>query len=153
MPDGKVFNAVLMKAPNWISAVIWHKTKKKFVMNYEYRQGVAKQLWEFPSGTAEEGETPEETAKREVKEETGFDTVKITKLFTACPNPAFMNNKMNCFFIEVDGEPGERHLDADENISVHYVDDPEYLFNEDTSVMQILALMKARAHMKMEGIC
>lgn len=33
--------------------------------------------WSFPKGHPEEGETPLETAKRELKEETGLDTVSL----------------------------------------------------------------------------
>ncbi len=42
--------------------------------------GVWAGLWEFPGGQVEPGEAPEETARREVKEETGFDVVSRGKL-------------------------------------------------------------------------
>lgn len=42
--------------------------------------GVWAGLWEFPGGQMEPGETPEETAIREVREETGFNVVPRGKL-------------------------------------------------------------------------
>ena len=42
--------------------------------------GVWAGLWEFPGGQMEPGEAPEETALREVREETGFEVVSQGKL-------------------------------------------------------------------------
>ena len=37
--------------------------------------------WDFPKGNIEKGESPEETAKREIKEETSIKNIKLTPEF------------------------------------------------------------------------
>ena len=44
----------------------------KFVLVRQYRFTVAGRLLEFPAGTVEQQEAPEETIKREIEEETGY---------------------------------------------------------------------------------
>ncbi len=58
------------------SAVIVIKNKKVLLARHSKKN---RDYWVIPGGTAEEGETIEETAVREIREETGFK-VKIKKL-------------------------------------------------------------------------
>ncbi len=44
-------------------------------------------LWSFPGGRTEPGEGPEETARRELLEETGLNVGKLVRLGTELPQP------------------------------------------------------------------
>lgn len=145
MPNGKTGKFVSLSAPNWVSAIIKNTDTGEFIMSHEYRQGINEWIYEFPCGTMEAGETPEETVLREVAEETGYTNATIVAtLFKANPNPAFMNNTMTCFYIEVSGEQVSQNLDNDEFIGVIKTNDPEALLysNATPPVMGMLAWEK-----------
>ena len=66
------FGAVIIKKENKdISYLLLHKKQHE-----QYSE-----LWDFPRGVIEKGEKPEETAKREIKEETGIITLKFIEGF------------------------------------------------------------------------
>jgi 8-oxo-dGTP pyrophosphatase MutT (NUDIX family) len=61
-------------------AVVFRKEdgKIKFlILKYKFKS----EYWDFPRGNIEEGEKPEDTALREIREETGIENVKILKNF------------------------------------------------------------------------
>jgi ADP-ribose pyrophosphatase len=72
----------------------------------QYRLPARKKVWELPAGKMDEGETPLEAAKRELKEETGFRARKWKKLASYWASPGFLAEKMNLYLATelVDGE-------------------------------------------------
>jgi ADP-ribose pyrophosphatase len=53
------------------------RAKPRLVMLREYRAPVGDFIYAFPAGLAEEGESIESVARRELKEETGLDLVEV----------------------------------------------------------------------------
>lgn len=85
-----------------VSAAIIVKDNKIFVTQRGY--GEFKDWWEFPGGKIEEGETPEECLKREIKEELKAD-INIDKyLCTVEYDYPNFHLKMECFICSlIDG--------------------------------------------------
>lgn len=85
-----------------VSAAIIMKDNKIFVAQRGY--GEFKDWWEFPGGKIEEGETPEECLKREIKEELKAD-INIDKyLCTEEYDYPNFHLKMECFICSlIDG--------------------------------------------------
>ena len=85
-----------------VSAAIIMKDNKIFVKQRGY--GEFKDWWEFPGGKIEEGETPEECLKREIKEELKAD-INIDKyLCTVEYDYPNFHLKMECFICSlIDG--------------------------------------------------
>ena len=50
---------------------------EKILLNREYRMAVGDWVYNFPAGLIDDGETPEASAVRELKEETGLDLLSI----------------------------------------------------------------------------
>ncbi|MBI2148262.1 NUDIX domain-containing protein [Candidatus Woesearchaeota archaeon] len=64
-------------------AVIFRREGKEVLYLLLYRNAHEhyKEMWDFPRGLIEKGETPGDDIKREVKEETGIEDIKFIKGF------------------------------------------------------------------------
>jgi 8-oxo-dGTP pyrophosphatase MutT (NUDIX family) len=117
------FDPVQVVSNDWVS--ILAKRGENFVVVKQVRYGLGRPFMEFPCGIVENGETPEDAARRELEEETGIrlinahnDFVYLGKIPT---NPAFMTNYMHYFFVDLNNAKFERVnqlLDEHEKIIV-----------------------------------
>ena len=80
-----------------------------------HRYSVGKTLLEVPAGTIDQGESPEQTAVRELQEETGYRAGRIRRLRDWYVSPGVMTERMYLFLCE-DLEPGPAHLELDERL-------------------------------------
>jgi 8-oxo-dGTP pyrophosphatase MutT (NUDIX family) len=89
-----------------------------FVMVRQWRHGAKRLSTEFPGGVIEHGEDPAAGARRELREETGYEAGRLVKLGTLTANPAIMGNTAHFFAAYDLSPPGERHPDPDEFLEV-----------------------------------
>ena len=85
----------------------------KLLMIRQYRYMSDNVELEFSSGYLEKGETPEEGAKREFEEETGYKAKKIQFLCDFYENIGYCRNKMHVFVV-TEMEKTEQRLDKGE---------------------------------------
>lgn len=78
----------------------------RVIVQSQYRYPVRSWQWEIPGGFIDTGETPEEAAVRELKEETGYDVKNIRSLGAFHPSFGSTNEKIYLFVAEC-GEKGE----------------------------------------------
>ena len=107
-----------LDTPDWVTVipVVQKEGKDHFLLVRQFRQGSASITMEFPAGTVEDGEDPENTARRELAEETGYRFNRFTLLGKVNPNPAFMNNTFYTYLAEGLIETQAQDLDEDESI-------------------------------------
>lgn len=79
----------------------------------QYRKPMDEVLLEIPAGKLEIGENREDAAKRELEEETGYKTDKLTVIGEVYGTPGFSNEKITIYFAQ-NLHKGEAHLDEDE---------------------------------------
>ncbi|MFQ3611342.1 MAG: NUDIX hydrolase [Fimbriimonadales bacterium] len=66
----------------------------------QYRQAVGEVLLEIPAGTLEPDEPPESCARRELEEETGYQSRQIRKLFSQYLAPGYSQEVLHVYLAE-----------------------------------------------------
>lgn len=88
----------------------------KLVLLRQYRFAVQGRLLEFPAGTVEPNEDPEETIKREIEEETGYRANKWQKLGQFFLAPGYSDEIIYAFLaqdLELLDKPPDQDVDED----------------------------------------
>lgn len=62
-----------------------------------FRHSIGKTLLELPAGTLELGESPQQTAVRELREETGYEADSVIELAGFYMSPGILNERMYAF--------------------------------------------------------
>jgi ADP-ribose pyrophosphatase len=118
MPHGRDLTVDVIRHPP--SAVIVPIPEPgHIILIRQYRYAVNRWLWELPAGSVDEGETPEEAARRECHEEIGQIPETVVRLGSMYPTPGYCDEEM--FFFRVSGLTEPTHdaeLDEDEDIEV-----------------------------------
>ncbi len=99
---------------------------KRVLLVRQYRYAIGKELLEIPAGTCDEGESPEDCAKRELQEETGFTCDDLEKVLECYVAPGYSTEKIH-FFLARRLRRTQQDPDEDERISVEPVSIPEAL--------------------------
>lgn len=97
----------------------------KIVTIRQYRHAFEDFLYELPAGVIDEGETPEETAIRELYEETGFKAEKAEYLGCFYPSPGATDEVIYLFSAECT-EHKTQHLEKSEQIDVCVMEEDEF---------------------------
>ncbi len=79
------------------SAVVMPVEDDRVLLVRQFRLPAGKELWELPAGKVDEGETPLESAKRELAEETGYTAEHWEPLIAYYPTPGYVEEKMSLF--------------------------------------------------------
>jgi ADP-ribose pyrophosphatase len=74
----------------------------------QYRPCVEDFTWEFPAGTLEAGETPEDAARRELREETGLQAESLVNLGCFYPDTGRLQVSSHAFFARAAPQPTGR---------------------------------------------
>jgi len=91
-PSGAVVDDyTVLHYPDWTIAVPL-TADGRLVMTRQWREGAQALSLECPGGGVDAGETPEQAAARELREETGYAGQPAERLLKVRPNPATQRN-------------------------------------------------------------
>ena len=108
--------------PDAVVIVPFHTTEKKVVITREYRVALADYEYGFPAGLIDPGETIEQTARRELQEETGLTVTRFLKISPPVYSSAGMTDESVAMaYVECDGRPSTDGNTGSEVIEVQLV--------------------------------
>lgn len=98
-PDGKPERYHALAQPDYIA--ILARTRSGLIpLIRQYRPAVEEYTLELPAGLVEDGEEPEETCRRELKEEAGLEAERIVRLGSCFADTGRLENRFHAFFVE-----------------------------------------------------
>lgn len=114
---GKEHDFFILESSSWIN-VIPLTRENDVVMIRQYRHGIRNVTLEIPGGLVEPGDTPLDAARRELREETGYEGEELISLGFVHPNPAIQNNRCYTYLATNCVHAGTQELDEKEDIEV-----------------------------------
>jgi ADP-ribose pyrophosphatase len=99
------------------AAIVPLLTESEVILVRQYRYAVSAELLEVPAGTLEPGEDPEDCAKRELEEETGYTCEAISKVLECFVAPGYSTEKIHIYLAKGLRKTRTR-MEEDEKINV-----------------------------------
>ncbi len=129
VPDGSEVDWYIQRHPD-VVIVIPRSTDKQFLLQRNYKHVIDAMVLEFCTGIIEDTETPEEAAKRELKEETGCTSKDIKKIGQALAAPNSNDITYHFFIAENCIKTHDTSFDVSEHIESFWVKDEQALHRE-----------------------
>ena len=103
------------RVPDSVVMILTDESGEKILINREYRMAMAQWMYNFPAGLIDPGESPEESARRELWEETGLQLIRIDDVLDNSYSAIGFSNERNvCVFGAAAGEFHKSTSDAEE---------------------------------------
>lgn len=116
--SGKSADFYVLEAPAWIN-VIPVTRDGEVVLIRQYRHGTREITLEIPGGmTDPDDASPAAAARRELREETGYDCEQLIPLGALTPNPAIQDNHIHTFLAAGAFRNGPQELHGNEEIEL-----------------------------------
>jgi 8-oxo-dGTP pyrophosphatase MutT (NUDIX family) len=98
LPSGRIIDEYFVWESPSIVHVVPVTTDGRWVLVRQYRHAIGSIMMQFPAGAANQGEAAESAARREMKEETGYDTDQpLIALGSFAPYPTKLTGKHAVF--------------------------------------------------------
>ena len=129
MPDGGMveFDTVHPDGQEF-AGVIGLTKDKRVVIARQFRPGPEKIMEELPGGFVDPGESPEAAARREFKEETGYEAGNMQYL-GSFHKDTYMNSVWHAFIAFDCTKVKEQELENEEDVEIDLISIPELIEN------------------------
>lgn len=131
LPNGRKSKREIVKHPGAV-AILPVLDDNKIIMVEQFRKPLERVIVEIPAGKLEKGEEPEETAKRELEEETGYECETLEWLISFYTSPGFADEIVHVYVA--------KGLTKKENAAV--LDEDEFVNLLEVSLDEAIQLVK-----------
>jgi|SRR5690606_14841903 ADP-ribose pyrophosphatase len=97
LPDGNLAVRELIEHPGAV-AVVALDSQQNVMLVRQFRIGANRELYEIPAGLLEAGETPEACARRELREEIGYEPGRLESLGGFFPAAGYTTEYIHLYF-------------------------------------------------------
>ena len=129
-------------------SAIYCEIDGKILLVKQYRYPYEKEIWEIPAGKVNPGESPEQTAVRELEEEGGIIAERVEKMFDVYPTPAYTSEIIR-IYRAVGLTKSKQRLDDDEFLDSQWIDKEQVVkmiydgeINDSKTIIAVLSSMK-----------
>ena len=132
-PNGREHEVVIVRhAPSVV--LIPMEDDGRVVLIRQYRAPVDRELWEFPAGRVDTGETADAAAQRECEEEIGRVPAQVERLGALYPTPGYCDEQLIFFRVSDLRQPPPD--------STHTPDDDEDIEPRSVTVAEARAMLQ-----------
>jgi ADP-ribose pyrophosphatase len=100
LPNGTMLDDYYVWLENDVSLVVPLTPKKELIMVQQYKHASGQIMVEYPAGYVDQGENPEQAAKRELLEETGYSGKKFSLIGKLMNNPTKSVSNVYIYLVE-----------------------------------------------------
>jgi ADP-ribose pyrophosphatase len=122
--DGTTARRVRIDHPE-ASAVVPFLSAGEILMVRQYRYALGRETLEIPAGKLDPSENPEECARRELLEETGYRAASLKRIYTYAPALGYSNELIHIYSADglekVEDKIDEREISAVERMSLEEI--------------------------------
>lgn len=122
LPDGSETALEMLRHPGAAAVLPFlddpGSSDPRVLLIRQFRHAADGYIWEVPAGRRDRGEHPDDTARRELREETGMTCTNLVRLTSLLTTPGFTDEVIHIY--RADGlTPGPHAREADEFMELH----------------------------------
>jgi len=125
LPNRQTMQLEVVRHPGGAAVVALNETGQVCLLR-QYRHAAGGWLWELPAGKIDHPETPQHTARRELREEAGVDAADWLSLGSFFSTPGFCDERIYLYQARDLTRTGTEHH-PHEVIEIHWIDFQEAL--------------------------
>jgi 8-oxo-dGTP pyrophosphatase MutT (NUDIX family) len=118
LPDGTIIPDYYVRDSRGFVIVLPLTDEGRVVLVRQYKHGIARELLELPAGAIDPGEEPDQTAIRELAEETGYAADSMEHVRSFVTDATNSNSVAHLFIARNAKKTAEQDLDPTETIAV-----------------------------------
>lgn len=136
LPDGTIIDDYTLVEKPSVVMVVAVDCEDRLVVLHEYKHGARKYLYTLPAGHIKKGESPEDAARRELLEETGYEAKDVRLVGTLYDYPSKDLHTVSVVLATDIEQKQDASLENTESLSFQLISIPQVLTDITSGVWQ-----------------